>query len=542
MPSATISNINSVFPLTRRTYLWIAVIALAGAVVQFSYWDHFFHFLRVSSISATVAGGLWLALLLISATHVWQGVRGSVFGATTVIVGGSATLSGFWLFVFYPGTMSFDAISMWLQAVQDGYTAWLPPATAMLMHITQQFVPDVSLFCFLEGWLFWGSLFYLVRQVVADNRKFLIDCAVLTLIPPLWLYSSAATSNTWTAGFVALSAAFLVRSIREQDRRVLILAVASVAAATVFRRESAIVSVVVIAAYLWSFGDRRRWWIDAGVVALVLIGVRVPAMLIEASPRVKKNDSNPAGQGLLNQYVGTVVYSKSSMSEAELDRERESIDSAYGQGTFDELLERYTCYSSNYIVWNNKGGTGGPAVLKSKSLIRTRFAVQKIARTALRHPIGFLEHELCYVGHLSQFADVYYDDWGMLNRSRMPRMRKKLGMPFDSHLPAVYDAQRAVMESVLDDAIPRLLLRHYLFLLGIILALVVGIRRRSAELIVPAMFALTYPLAFVVAGPSTPWRYLLPTYVIAWILLLALAGDVVARMWRRTRPSALGPE
>ncbi len=499
--------------------------ALGLAWALFPTWREVFG-RRDYAVIVAVATGVWAATLMVSAIAVWRDASWPAKGANVFILCLAAGLSCFWLFTFYPGVMSHDAISHWGQAKANRYSPWHPPLLAMLMHVTQCCATTPSLFSFVEGVLFWASTFYLIRQIVENGRVFLLSCIAITLIPPLWLYSNATVSNTWACSFMLLSSAAIIKAMRHGHCRLPVAAVAALTIAAMFRREVVFLVLLLIGLDLFMFRSNRHW-LRRMVWAVVLVGVVwIPGRIIDFSPRVIRTGDNPAGPGLLNQYVGTIVRARPTMSADEFAGEARSIDSEYGVGTLETLLDRYGCDSGDYIVWRRQK----PPVL-AKDVIRTGFAIGLVGHAAVHHPMAFLGHQLCYAAYLTQFTDLDYETWGMVKWDRnLMKVRQSRGTGFDSKLPSVWEWYGDLMTRMMAHPVLTLLFRHYAWLMLSVLVLIVGVLNRRSELIVPALFSLVYPVAFLVAGPSPLWRYLLPSYVFAWVGTLGLLGLLVTRV------------
>ncbi|MGB7294322.1 MAG: hypothetical protein WBC70_01920 [Candidatus Aminicenantales bacterium] len=75
-------------------------------------------------------------------------------------------------------------------------------------------------------------------------------------------------------------------------------------------------------------------------VPVILAVTLLPGLVIELSPLIVGRFT-PQVHGLFNQYVGTIVHSRPRMSPAEVRAEQESIDSAFGEGVFRELVRRH---------------------------------------------------------------------------------------------------------------------------------------------------------------------------------------------------------
>jgi hypothetical protein len=520
--------------LSRFIYYVAILLGLLVAWATFPIWRSVFNrgdiALLLSVVSAT-----WAIALIISGGYVSRRSGQGRDRSGTFITCLAAGLSCFWLFTFYPAVMSHDAISHWGQALNNRYSPWHPPMLAMLMHVSQCCASTPSLFSFIEGVLFWGSTFFLLRQVIEGGRAFVLACVVIALLPPIWLYSNAIVSNTWACSFILLCAAVIVKAKKRGQARLPVAAVLALAIGAMFRHEVVFLSLLLIGLdFAWfsaGKGPLRR----IGEALLIVVALWLPGRVVELSPRVMRTGDNPAGPGILNQYVGTMVRARASMSESEFATEQRSIDSEFGEGTLQILLERYDCDSGDYIVWRR----GGQPPVLSKDVIRNGFAIRKIGSLAMRHPLAFLGHETCYASHLTQFTALDYESWGMVIRDRnLMLVRANRGNGFESRLPSVAAWYADTMQAMMAHPVLTLFFRHYVWLMLAGLVLAVGILNRRVELVVPALFSVFYPIAYLIAGPSPLWRYLLPSYVCSWIGILALAASLVRPLKTSSRDAS----
>lgn len=512
---------------TKTTY-WCGSIALVLAVLLFPVWHQIFSSRLHFTLLAVAISYVWMNSLFISTVNIWQGKQTKRLGFTTYIIFLSTTASGFWMLVFYPAVLSTDALYHWQDALNNQYNTWHPPILAMLMHLTQYLVNDPSLFSFIQGTLFWGSIFYLLRQVVSDNRLFLINSSLILLLPPLWLYSNATVSNNWMTSFTLLTIAFLIRAIRYSSKTAFTLAIIALSLGVMFRRETLLFILILLPIYLLLFGRNSSLFKKSRELILILLIIILPSKIILLSPNVIQGD-NPTAHGLLNQYVGTVFYAQQSMTRSQFDREQESIDEEFGDGTFNQLLDGYMCASAGYIVWD----INGPAAIGKMPKEQNSFIVSKIVQTAIRHPIGYLTHQACYFAYLLQVPQNLpssYQSWGVLQQEpHTNEIRTELGIEFKSKLPTIKAWYVNLVNNMINSSLLSLLFRHYvfLFLSGIFLA--IGLFTRKIELIIPSLFSVIYPFGYLIIAPANLWRYLLPTYLCSWICLLVFFNSFFLR-------------
>ena len=517
------SQLLKLLQTSAKTFYWSGLIAFVLALLIFPLWYQVFDFQLGHAVFSTSISYVWMTVLFISTIHLWQGELKKRLGISSYIIFLSTTLSGFWMLVFYPAVMSIDALYHWQDALNNEYNTWHPPILAMLMHLTQYWVDDPSLFSFIQGVLFWGSIFYLIRQVVSSNRLFLINCSLIILLPPLWLYSNATVSNNWMASFTLLSIAFLIKSIQQHSKIFFNLSLVALSLGVMFRRETALFILIVLPIYLLLFGRNSSFFKKAGGLILIILIILLPSKIVGLSPNIVHGD-NPIAHGLLNQYVGTVFYSQQLMDESEITREQRSIEREFGSGTFPKLLDGYMCASAGYIVWDKDV----PAAIGKMPKEQNSFIVSKIVQTAIRHPIGYLKHQACYFAYLLQVPrKTAYQSWGVLQEEpNIHEQRTQLGIEFDSKLSTIKTWYINLVNHMLDSPLFSLFFRHYIFLMFSAIFLVFGFFTRRIELIIPSLFSVIYPFGYLIIAPANLWRYLLPSYLCSWICLLVILNYI----------------
>lgn len=482
------------------------------------------------AIAAIVSSWILMTVLFISTVHLWQRKTDSRFSVFSYILLLSVAVSGFWMLVLYPGILSYDALNHWTQALNNQYNAWWPPILAMGMHVSQYWVNNPSLFTFVQGILFWAASLYLLWVVVQNGRFFLVNASLFILIPPLWLYSNAAVSNTWMAAFVIFSAAFLLQASRRTNRAFFLASIISLSLAVCFRREAIFLVIIPIAVYFYCFPISRRLaqrLLEVGTIALtVLVLTAIPAKLITLSPNV--SGQSPTGYVFLSQYVGTLANTE-SLAQSQIAAERRSINQIFGPRTFDEMLKAYNCSNSQatirYFKQNDFRGEAKQSILFEN----TDFVLKKVVATILEHPKAYLQHKACNFSYTLQVPRVTYHTWGIIDKGPD---RNRLNLQFDSRLPEIKAIYAKLLQRLVRHPLFSLLFRHYIFLTCSIILLVFGTLTRRLEFIIPSLFSIIYPIGLIIPDSFPHWRYLFVCYVLAWICLLAAGNLLVVGGWQ----------
>jgi hypothetical protein len=439
------------------------------------------------------------------------------------MIGLSATLGGFWMLVFYPAVLTPDSINQWSQALSNQYHTWYPPITAMLMHITQFFTKSPSLFCFIQGTLFWFSILYLLRQVTRRDRFFLGNVCFIVGLPTLWLYSVALVNNVWASTFSLLASTLLIRAIDAKSNSLFFTSVALLSVAICFRHEAVFLSIVPMSLGLFYLWIKSKIYKKIIVIILISLIVIAPAKLLEKLPNVGYR--TPTSLVFIGQYVGTIFHGKQQISENEIDVEKNSIDRQFGSGTFDKLLEKYDCTSPNYIFLPPEDSIISASLIQDK----TFWVINKTLSIAFRHPLAFIKHKACNVSYLFQIPQISYiydvrTDQSVYIESDL----NKVGIKTDYRLPHVKIWVDNILIVTHQNSIYSLMYRHYVFILFSLIFLFLGLCLKNNEFLIPSLVSCVYLIALLIPDSSTAWRYLLPNYVLSWVCLLGAISNLLA--------------
>ena len=154
-----------------------------------------------------------------------------------------------------------------------------------------------------------------------------------------------------------------------------------------------------------------------------------------------------------------------------------------------------------------------PVVSMSNLVAHTSFILRETAGLCIRHPVLCMYQKASSLSGLTQLtlSEVFYpyhtrlDPWGA-----------SFGLTSHSLLPAV-------RQWALDFLFPLrngVLFRHYLFIIWSVVALAFLARHRTV-VFVSSLVGLSYFAGFLVGDVNPEWRYLLPTYLCAWVGLMS---------------------
>lgn len=464
-----------------------------------------------TAIIATLLTFLLLALLAVRAARIWMiPSTGHLYQAAFAAIL-AASVSLFWTAVFYPALMSEDSVWQWGQAMTSRYTNWHPPIMALLMHASQSVTKNPALFTFLQGVVFWGAIFSALFVSISSARLRMVSYAVMILNPALWTCSAVLWKDVWTASFTVLAIGPLVRAVRRSSVADLLLGTACISIAACFRMNAAgvaIAPVVIGSLFVWrshGFGGKLL-----RAILLLLLAV-VPARVIDRLPGIADEKSAFTAQFYLPTYIG--VTSRMDPSGSDYVRERENFDAVFGAGKLDELVSAYDPASGNCVLYIY---TGERPILPIESIAQNRkFAMSSAARAAAKHPILFFRHKARILLNILQVPKVFSG----YHRGIRPN---EFGLGEQSLLPLA----RTVVYRILPAAEQSLLFRHYVYVAVLCVLLCLGVRRQDVVALVPALLGLCYVLSVVVVDAHPDWRYLLPTYLCAWVGLLSLISGL----------------
>jgi hypothetical protein len=471
------------------------------------------------AILATIISFFWMLFLFVSSLKIWTGKPDGRFGNITYIIGLSITIGGFWTLVFYPGLLTSDSVAQWSDALKNHYGTWFPPIMSMVMGLSQFFSNSLSFFCFLQASLLWFAILYLNRQVIVSNKFYIIANFILILLPSLWIYTALIVNNAWTATFAILSSAFLVQSLREKRHDKLWIGVIFISLAACFRREAIFFAIAPILVSGILNGKRLSLFSHLVRSILIFLLVFTPPKIILKLPNVYAG-SNPVGAAFINQYIGTIHNSMSTMNTIEIGQERTSIDSRFGTGTFDRLLSTYGCVDSHYILgwpgWNS--GTNS-VIIPVDTLYNNRgFIFDKVLKAIFQHPFGYLQHRFCNISHLLHIHELSYYGSTATNINLISNINL-INARSNSRMPVVKETVERIIHSLLENNILSFLFRHYLFLAICLMVFGVSFLTYRYELWIPSLLAILGFTGFLIPDVAPEWRYLLITYIISWIVL-----------------------
>jgi len=465
------------------------------------------------ALLASLLSFFWMVGLFVSAVHTWQNKLDKKLALGTYMVMLAIALSGFWLFVFYPGHLTVDSVSQWSQAIAGRYHTWYPPITAMVMWVTRLTNQQPDLFAFLQGFTLWFGVIFLANQVIRSRKVFLIAATCLVLLPSLWIYAATIVSNVFFAGFALISTGLLVLAIRESSQRWFWMGTTVLSIAVMFRTEAIFLVLAPLLISQLPLWPNRRWLRRCSEIIFIVLVVLAPARVVERLPAVEAI-TTPVGFAFINQYIGTVYNAQTTMSDSALAAERSAMDTKFGTGTFDAMLQRYRCDAANYIVWED------PVIISTSRIDEeTAFILNKTASIALQYPIAFLKHKSCNLSYLLQYADIFYFYAIPGSAYSIEGQLNKIGIFLNSSLPNVRDRLLSWLERSVRELPWTIVFQHYIFLIAAGPLLILGLLTRNVGISVSTFMALLSFSAFVIPDAFPDWRHLLFMYICVWVAI-----------------------
>lgn len=177
------------------------------------------------------------------------------------------------LYATFPGTLSYDSVAQWEQALSGRYTDWHPPIMAwMWSHLAPATLGPRGLFV-LQMVLYW--LVFLALAFVLDRARWLVLGAAL--LPVTINFSFVLWKDVWMAIALGFCAASAIMALRVERRWPWLLLGWLALAAGLLYRANALFAAVPLA-WLLLLAMRQRGWVAALLAAplsvLLLLGAQ----------------------------------------------------------------------------------------------------------------------------------------------------------------------------------------------------------------------------------------------------------------------------
>jgi hypothetical protein len=436
-----------------------------------------------------------------------------VFAATV-----AATLSGLMLVITYPGNLSPDSITSWGEAASNVYANVKPPLVGMIQRGVFLAAGDiqsaVGVFSFIQGYLFWLSIFTYIIVVSPNALCGALFCTGACALYPLWAYTTQHWTDVWVVifGIFGLAAFERLRQLKFRDLPCLVLAVACFFLAASARHSVIAVLPICLFPLVRFLGESHGVRVSRAVVLScgVVVALMLSTKLWSQLPNVK-----PAPSMLpvtfLNPLLGTIAHSKPGVREEILFGIRPAFDSHFSPGRLDAAVKAYDAGFMGHLMW------GEAAILPFEKSIRADFIIPAAIRAALFSPGAFVRHKVvASLGQLSYPAITYPYDWGVWTN--------ELGIKSTPILPGANARLRATLEGLSTT----LLYKHWFMLLVGCAAFGIGIWIGQAAVVMPFLFGVLQGLPYIVFETGWEWRYLMPSYVAFFLCAVSVLARAVS--------------
>lgn len=187
---------------------------------------------------------------------------------------------GFAVFLVYafPGYMSSDPVNQLHEARTGVFSSAHPPMMAEEWRLLEVFVTGPILMLLLQGALFLGALYRILRRCMSPRAAAVWSCVVL-LWPPVLTTMGVIWKDAQMAAYLLAGIAALL----EARLAVRLLGLVLLTAACGFRHNAA-AAVLPVVVLLFEWRPGRRWWLrysiaTAAFAAVMFTAFRVNAML-----------------------------------------------------------------------------------------------------------------------------------------------------------------------------------------------------------------------------------------------------------------------
>ena len=227
-----------------------------------------------------------------AASSAWAAIRGARPAVILAI--------GFAVFVAYafPGYMSSDSVLQLFEARTAVFTNAHPPAMAAEWRILELFITGPILMLLLQGGLFLGGLYYLLRHHLAPRAAAVAAVCVL-LFPPVMTPMAVIWKDSQMAAYLVAG----IAALRSPRLAIRLIGVALVAAACAFRYNAAAAALPIIGLlFVWRPG--QRWWIRYSIAGLAFVAAVASAFTLNAVLTDEARFLSPA----YTDIVGVLAY------------------------------------------------------------------------------------------------------------------------------------------------------------------------------------------------------------------------------------------
>lgn len=464
---------------------------------------------------------VWMTMLFVSSVHLWQRQPDKRFGKWTYILGMSVAIGGFWVLVFYPALMSPDSLAQWNQALEGKYIDWYPVGMTILMKavivLFSSLSPNqqVAIFAFLQGTLFWFSIFYAVDTFIASYRMKVFLYFLIPFYYPIWAYSVILWKDVWVTIWFLLFICELYNIINRK-RQIksgfpLCFLFSTVAIMTRHNVNLSILLFSLIIIFITIIFKSNLVQVEQilTIILAVLISSLVTSSLISKFI-YSTHVNNMANFSLSYDLFGTLYFSGEKVKDLTFLKTYQE----YGASSISQAIQGYTCGEGGGVAYLAFGES--PPL---KNLTSNNKVVLDMFQIVPKYPIAFLKHKICAVSSLLQVSRIHLpyhpgidpNTFGIISSSRLPKIESSIY----KFLASVSFNPKWFWLSV-----PY---RHYLVLsLAIISCFVSFLKIGQVNLgIFTSIFLLaagvSYFFPYLIVSQASDWRYLLFSNI-TWML------------------------
>jgi hypothetical protein len=216
---------------------------------------------------------------------------------------------GFAVFLAYafPGYMSTDSVIQLDEARSGQFSNGNPPLMAAEWYVLDRIISGPILMLLLQGTLFLGGLYVLLRRFMSDRAAAWTAIGVL-LFPPVLTPMAVMWKDSQMAAYLVAGTAALV----QPRLRTRLIGLGLLTAACAFRH-NAFAAVVPLVFFIFEWKPGMRWWRRFAILGVAALLVVAATFVVSRMLTVQQVKITPA----FHDIVGVIAFAD-EMSDEEL--------------------------------------------------------------------------------------------------------------------------------------------------------------------------------------------------------------------------------
>ncbi len=197
-------------------------------------------------------------------------------------------LIGFHIFLFFPGLMSVDSISIYSEALKNSYSLHHPPFMGFTWHYLDKIHKGPALMFLFNMGLLWSAIYLLSFKIFKDKyiRSF---CLLIPFVPHFLVYSGWVWKDIiFTYGYALISVYLALKTIKKEQLNLnhLICIFLALIYFTEVKYQARFILPIVL---FWALQNYFKGKMVKSIIGTVLIHILVMGMIGKLDSMLIKN-------------------------------------------------------------------------------------------------------------------------------------------------------------------------------------------------------------------------------------------------------------